>query len=225
MKKTLVLVLGLVLVLATSSLAFAEGITVSGGYLFGNAKLVDGNIDGKAGGFMFSGEAPVYGPFGAAANVAFLKATELADSFGGTYYDVSLTRMDFLGTYALPFEGAALKAVAGYSISTVKFDVAGAVNSTVKGFLVGAAGSFVPMDKLAVSGSFGFGIGMKGEDEGVAGDYEMGLVSYKFGAAYQVVDNISVEGGYTASTYTNKENQDVDVLQLSGFFLGARASF
>lgn len=238
--KNLTVLLALALVLCLSGIAAAAGIDISGGYLFGNFEMGDNTLKSDANGFVLSGEMPISGPIGVKAN--FLSVTGKDFSVGGVsvpavyadYYDMSATRFDILGTYDLPVslpEGASLKALGGYSMTTADFKALGTdgvsvfpmeVKPKTNGFLIGAEGKYPVMDKLTVNGMFGLGLGMKTKVDG-SPDEDAGLTVFQVSADYKIQDSISVEAGYAS----NKFSYDSSAANTTtgGFYLGARASF
>lgn len=230
MKKRLAITLSLVALLCLSSVSMAAGIKIDGGYLLGSFE--ESVLEAKANGLVLNAEMDVAEPFGITGHMEMLSGDDF--EVGGMAVqglDMKSTRFDILGTYKLPFEsggGNTLKAVGGYTTNKVEMDSVDewgdpiSVDITISGFLLGASGEFAVMDKLTVNGFFGFGLGMKAEADGYA-DTDYGLTTYRFGASYQVTDNIAVQGGYMSSTYSPDGPGFDDIYK--GFFFGAQAAF
>ncbi|HHW14029.1 MAG TPA: outer membrane beta-barrel protein [Firmicutes bacterium] len=253
MKRIVVLGLSLVLLLSVSLATSAQTpkVTVSGGYLFGNYSLEGGGskLEYKDNGFVVEGNALLLGPVGVQATYMSLEGSDFRSDGtpppeGTTVKDTS-TRLDVLGTVALPVpvEKLRLLARAGYTTTTDKFEVSDATDSmkmttNIKGYLAGAAAVFTPVEPLTVSASVGYGLGMKWDRKtefagSMTGTYEeegdAGLFTYKVAAAYRVLPNVSVEAGYTSSKYTLKPPSGTggedSTATIDGYLVGAKCSF
>lgn len=205
MKRLLVIIALVSLMLAATSVVFAQdlAIEVDGGMLMGKAKQEVSifSVENDLTSLFVSADVTFAEPFG--ARIGFI-------SHKVEGYEAD-NRIDLLATYQLPLDEFALTAFGGFT----RF---GDADFSVKGFLVGVEGEQELADKIGVFGSVGLGLSIKDSH-----DDALSLLDFEVGGTYALSETLLAQCGYSLSSYSYS---DMDLkISYGGFFVGVKATF